>query len=307
METPELGPPPPADSPKSLPYLQVGAGVAIGILLMVFFQAFFAAPPSNSATSAGPVAAGTPEPGTPPTIPALTPTPNDTKTTAEPTDGKATSPTPEAPPGATPPTTPGATAAGTPPAGPSPEAGKAASKAPPPLKGSIGTPPLAVEPLSPTVVATPTVPPTDAPSQIGSSLIEVDLGGGGDSARGRIDAEVRKHRGTLRTVEVEGKRSLLVFVPPDRADLVLKASGGRVTTRWNGSSEERRARLTGDIARRVADLESRRKALLLRYFEDAIPVREVDEALEQAKADLRRLSPPPSADRMTAIHFALGD
>lgn len=96
---------------------------------------------------------------------------------------------------------------------------------------------------------------------------------------------------------------VLIYCPPKSTQGLLdKISrvGGTVGVEWSGTSSERDQIAVQHAANALQELERKRADLLVRYYEDAIPVRDVDDKIASAKAAIRQYHHKDSA-RLDAI------
>jgi hypothetical protein len=70
---------------------------------------------------------------------------------------------------------------------------------------------------------------------------------------------------------------------------------------WRGDSDSRQAKLLDEPQKQLDALEKKRRELLMKYYEDATPVKVVDEAIEKLKITIGRLRIGPKESRLAAI------
>jgi hypothetical protein len=81
------------------------------------------------------------------------------------------------------------------------------------------------------------------------------------------------------------RAGLLITCPKAQTDPLIKLLeniGGSENRDWRGTSAERADRLSEPIYAALADFRQKRQELLARYYEDAVPVQDLDEKIKEA-------------------------
>ncbi len=117
-----------------------------------------------------------------------------------------------------------------------------------------------------------------------------------EAAQGRITAIARKFGGSATTfIELaekkEGDRpAVLLVVPIDKkiaAAAALKSAGASTDEDWKGTMQERQVLLEERLVLGLHDLQRTRDTLLAKFYEDAGPVKDIDDRIAVAQKQLR--------------------
>lgn len=139
----------------------------------------------------------------------------------------------------------------------------------------------------------------------------VELSMPGDDAQKVAGIAKQFSASTKAVTEFQGERhtpvdGLLLFVPPGKTQPLLTALtgvGATVAFDWKGGSADRQRVLTEKSATLLRDLQRKRQELLVRYFEDAIPVRDLDDQIAAVTAALKQYNEraPAKADTVKVL------
>jgi hypothetical protein len=117
-----------------------------------------------------------------------------------------------------------------------------------------------------------------------------------EAAQGRIAAIARKFGGSATSfIELAEKRegdrpAVLLVVPIDKKTAVaaaLKAAGASTDEDWKGTLQERQVLLEERLVLGLHDLQRTRDTLLAKFYEDAGPVKDIDDRIAVAQKQLR--------------------
>jgi hypothetical protein len=155
------------------------------------------------------------------------------------------------------------------------------------------------------VIVTPAEVQPAAPKAQEAVLVRANFEGDAGALAGAIAAA----GGEAKRVATEGGELLFAAVPPEKLEELMAAassSGLAVRTEtWEGSPSARRQRLVEAVEERIVGLKLRRDELLATYYEDAVPVRHVDEDLANAVAELEQLRAYRVPEGRALVVFAL--
>lgn len=116
-----------------------------------------------------------------------------------------------------------------------------------------------------------------------------------EAAQGRVAAIAKKFGGTATTfIELAEKRegdrpAVLIVLPIDKkasATAALKAGGAATDEDWKGTMQERQVLLEERLVLGLHDLQRTRDTLLAKFYEDAGPVKDIDERIAVAQKQL---------------------
>jgi hypothetical protein len=295
---------------KPSPWLWLILGIPLGILGTILVQQAGTSGHQThrvlpvTSVSASPVSSPTPvptssaDPTASPSGPPLSGDPKDFPPGATATPGGAN---PSLPPGATvpggptpiPTTVPGG-------AKPGPSPGPMGNPMPRPMQGTITGPvtplPNVVSPIHPNVEGGPGSQPV-ASEDVGLVTMALTTGENEvDGTLGRVSSVASRFGGraakfTELAEKKEGDKSaILVVVPADKKDgalSALKALGATRSDDWNGTPQERQNLIEERLVLTLHDLQREKEKLLVKYFDDAGPVKDMDDRIEDARKQLR--------------------
>ncbi len=171
--------------------------------------------------------------------------------------------------------------------------------------------PTVVGPILPEAVRPPTA--TKAPDVVPNAPAPKRATSGADletvahetndveAAKREIAAFVKKRGGTVRSVA----GGMMVLVPRDQAPGVMAvlSKHGTVTSQesWSGTPSERQNRLVADLEQQRGALMKKRSELLVKYLEDASPVKQVEEDIKTVERRIEELQIEPAAQHMAAV------
>lgn len=132
-----------------------------------------------------------------------------------------------------------------------------------------------------------------------------------DALQGRMSTFARDAGGSSRPFvdyragQPQQSRGLLVVVPNDRLEEafleIVRVGSIAARDSWRGTAAGRRTRLAGDLLDQRDVLEKRRQELLVRWLEDAEPVRRVDEELAEVRRSLAEVELSRDTDAQAVI------
>ncbi len=110
-----------------------------------------------------------------------------------------------------------------------------------------------------------------------------------------------------RDVKERTPEGLLVLIPPSQLEKFLQAvkKVGPVVakTTWTGTPGDRQEKLTSAARERLFDLEKRKSALMVKYYEDAPEVKDIQEQIDGITAMINALHLGAKADTMAGVIF----
>lgn len=99
--------------------------------------------------------------------------------------------------------------------------------------------------------------------------------------------------------------ALLILIPEDKVSVLMSYIEGKqpnvLDSSWKGDSDARQSRLFDEPERQLEAMERKRKELLMKFLEDATPVRVVDEAIAKLKTTIARMKIEPKLEKLAAI------
>lgn len=137
----------------------------------------------------------------------------------------------------------------------------------------------------------------------------------GESARAEVEAYVHSLRAESRAFtdfgsEGEPTEGLLVLISDQHVDATVKFVQARnsnvVEQSWKISPQLRQIRLEDETHAALFNLKAKRQKLLVKYLDDADPVRVVEESITKAEAALRRLKIKEADLPLAAIKLTFG-
>ncbi|MCO5296634.1 MAG: hypothetical protein M9921_07240 [Fimbriimonadaceae bacterium] len=103
---------------------------------------------------------------------------------------------------------------------------------------------------------------------------------------------------------------MLILIPEEGVEklvnLVHAQNGNVAEQSWKTTVASRQARLEDDVQAALFDLKAQRQSLLVKYFEDATPVKEVDEAIAKIEDSIKKLHIPAEAQQRAAVKITFG-
>lgn len=99
--------------------------------------------------------------------------------------------------------------------------------------------------------------------------------------------------------------ALLILLPDNKLDqlvrYVMDKQPNVLDSSWQGDSDVRQNRLFEEPQKQLDAMERKRKELLLKFLEDATPVKTVDDAIAKLKTTIARLQIEPKLDKLAAV------
>lgn len=103
---------------------------------------------------------------------------------------------------------------------------------------------------------------------------------------------------------------MLVLLPDAGVEklvnLVHSQNGNVAEQSWLTTIASRQARLEDDVQAALFDFKAQRQSLLVKYFEDATPVKEVDEAIAKIEDSIQKLRIPSKSQNLAAVKITFG-
>jgi hypothetical protein len=105
----------------------------------------------------------------------------------------------------------------------------------------------------------------------------------------------------------EGREAdaLLILIPEDKLPALVKYIEEKqpniLDSSWQGDADARQSRLFDEPQRQLDVMERKRKELLLKFLEDATPVKVVDEAIAKLKTTIARMKIEPKHEKLAAV------
>ena len=139
---------------------------------------------------------------------------------------------------------------------------------------------------------------------------------GGDSARSELESFAQSLGAETRSftdfgnLEREPAEGLLILVQDKHVEETVKFVQSRNSNvaeqSWRVTPQLRQSRLEDETQAALFALKARRQQLLIKYLDDADPVRDVEEAISKAEATLRRLRIAEAEQSLAAIKVTFG-
>lgn len=99
--------------------------------------------------------------------------------------------------------------------------------------------------------------------------------------------------------------ALLILISDDKLNQLVSYVKGKqpnvLDSFWKGNADTRQSRLYDEPQRQLDAMERKRKELLMKFLEDATPVKIVDEAIDKLKSTLGRLKIDSKLEKLAAV------